>query len=268
MFKSLRMTGRLRAARQGKPQPRQQSAALGLTLLAGGLVGLALGRRWRQGPPPMPHHQEAAATLAAHQGEAAAAVTVAQMQTRYAALRQQQPRFRQPALQWHFDRQILPGLAFYLTLREGGMEQAAAFSATESFFQRAFSQAQQLLPALARTPDPFAAFRWLSKLAQRFLFPRDGWQITQYEDNHHAYAFTVHRCFYKDVLTAYGAPELTPLYCHLDDATFARLPATILWQRTQTLGRGDDCCDFRWQRAQHSTNGAPVAADVEEPHPL
>lgn len=30
---------------------------------------------------------------------------------------------------------------------------------------------------------------------------------------------------------------------------YAALPLTITWERTKTLGKGDDCCDFRWRRA-------------------
>ena len=72
-------------------------------------------------------------------------------------------------------------------------------------------------------------------------------------DDNHCFAFNVFRCFYLDVLTAYGAPELTPLYCKLDDLTYEMLPPSITWERTGALGRGDDCCDFRWCRREKST---------------
>jgi hypothetical protein len=56
------------------------------------------------------------------------------------------------------------------------------------------------------------------------------------------------RCFCLSVLSSYGAEELTALYCQTDDPLYEVLPPAITWQRTRTLGRGDECCDFRWQR--------------------
>jgi hypothetical protein len=63
-------------------------------------------------------------------------------------------------------------------------------------------------------------------------------------------AFDIHRCFYLDVLTAYDAPELTPLYCHLDDLLVENVSPYMRWARTQTLGRGGVCCDFRYRRVR------------------
>jgi hypothetical protein len=72
------------------------------------------------------------------------------------------------------------------------------------------------------------------------------------EDNDRCFAYDVHRCFYLDVLTAYGAPELTALYCKMDDLMYEALPPTITWERAKTLGRGDDRCDFRWCRMREA----------------
>jgi hypothetical protein len=61
------------------------------------------------------------------------------------------------------------------------------------------------------------------------------------------------------MFTAYGAPELTPLYCQGDDSLFEGLPASITWERTKTLGRVDDCCDFRWCRATPERSAAGIS---------
>ena len=36
--------------------------------------------------------------------------------------------------------------------------------------------------------------------------------------------------------------------CGGDDVVFPALAPSITWERTMTLGRGDDCCNFRWCR--------------------
>jgi hypothetical protein len=68
------------------------------------------------------------------------------------------------------------------------------------------------------------------------------------EDSEECLAFSNHHCIYLDVLSAYGAPELTALYCKLDDLMFQALPPTIVWRHSRTLARGDDECEFRWCR--------------------
>ena len=79
------------------------------------------------------------------------------------------------------------------------------------------------------------------------LFPAQGWDIQMMEDSHQRFAFTISRCFYLDVLKAYGAPELTAHFCQLDDIAYAALPPQVRWERTTTLGRGGPNCDFCWR---------------------
>ena len=43
------------------------------------------------------------------------------------------------------------------------------------------------------------------------------------------------------------APELAPLFCESDFATYGNLPG-IAFQRTETLGTGGCKCDFRFLR--------------------
>jgi hypothetical protein len=44
-------------------------------------------------------------------------------------------------------------------------------------------------------------------------------------------------------LKKYGAPELLPLFCELDDLVYGGIP-NIRWDRTKTIGRGGGVCDF------------------------
>ena len=60
------------------------------------------------------------------------------------------------------------------------------------------------------------------------------------------------------MLTAAGAPELTAHLCAIDDLLYGDLRG-ISWERTKTLGRGDDRCDFRFCRA------SAVVAPLSDP---
>ena len=65
-------------------------------------------------------------------------------------------------------------------------------------------------------------------------------------DNDSTFAFNIHHCFYLDILEYYETPELTPIFCRLDDILMGAMPESIQWGRTQTIGKGADYCNFRW----------------------
>ena len=56
----------------------------------------------------------------------------------------------------------------------------------------------------------------------------------------------------KEHLRRYGCPELCPCFCDSDDISYAGLHPKLLWHRTKTLGRGDDCCDFCLKIRDHT----------------
>ena len=51
-------------------------------------------------------------------------------------------------------------------------------------------------------------------------------------------------CPYNSICRACGCPELTKLFCGSDDTAYGNMHKKLSWERTKTLGRGDDCCDF------------------------
>ncbi len=52
-------------------------------------------------------------------------------------------------------------------------------------------------------------------------------------------------CPYFETCKKYGYPELTQFFCKSDDITYGNMHPKLVWKRTKTIGRGDDCCDFR-----------------------
>ena len=52
------------------------------------------------------------------------------------------------------------------------------------------------------------------------------------------------KCPYHDTCAEYGCPELCRCFCDSDDISYTGLHPTLIWERTMTLGRGNDRCDF------------------------
>jgi hypothetical protein len=197
----------------------------------------------------MPHAALWRRVLAEKRGEAVAARLVTRVQTRYQELYTARPRLARRALRFHLERSILPGLAIYRALLEENDDRQTALSQMESLMTPSLAGLRWLMPHLGRLPDPFAVFRRVVPWVVRIGFPAEGWSIEIVEDSEDCYAYDINRCFYLDTLTSHGAPELTSVYCAGDDTLFALLPPSITWERTMTLGRGHDRCNFRWCRA-------------------
>ena len=98
--------------------------------------------------------------------------------------------------------------------------------------------------ALKYLPEPFGLLRPAARAAMKYGFPAAGWETEWIEDSDQRIAFNIHRCFYLNTLTTYGAPELTRFFCQMDDVVYEALPPSIRWERTGTLARGYAVCDF------------------------
>jgi hypothetical protein len=103
---------------------------------------------------------------------------------------------------------------------------------------------------LGRLPFFYGLLRALIRPVMRRSFPASGWETEWVEVSGQALAFNMRSCFYLDVLEGYGAPELTKYYCAMDDLIYDGVSPHVRWARTRTLGRGDECCDFRFERVR------------------
>jgi hypothetical protein len=239
-----------------KHQGKGRGALLfGLGLAAGALGGLIAGRR-TAAPRRMPHAGEWQRRLAETRGPVQAALLLARAQARHDELYAHRPRFANGALRGHFEGNILPGLALYQVLREEHAEPDKALAEMEAVLEDDAARFRERVKFVGHLPDPFTFLQRIARWSMARAYPPEGWEIEWIEDSDQCVSFDIRRCFYQEVLTAYGAPELTPLYCKMDDLIYEGLPPSITWERTKTLGRGDDACDFRWCRAAGEPPGA------------
>ena len=229
---------------------RQSRSGLWLLFgLAGGFLGgMALARRMKEqrGPKGLAVWRR---ELAKTRGEVDASFLAARIHAEYEKLYAARPRFDHPALVKHLEGNILPGLALYSVLTAAMPEPEAALAEFDRLLEASALAGPMALQGrlLKLFPDPFAIFRMVHNAMLPRQFPREGWDFHWVEDSDSAIAYDCRDCFYLRVLTAYGVPDLTAHFCKIDDVMFSRFPY-FAWKRTKTLGRGDDCCDFRYER--------------------
>ncbi len=168
---------------------------------------------------------------------------------RYTSLLALRPLPANPALRRHVRDRILPGLALYQALQEEhDGDQQAALAELDLLFRDWALREYRWMKLLKVLPLPFGLFRIAANQRMK-EFPAEGWDMEYVEKSWERFAFNATRCFYLNTLTAYGAPELTPHFCTIDDIMAEMLPPSVRFVRTKTLGRGDELCDFQYCRA-------------------
>ncbi len=225
---------------------KHRRRGLMLALAAALLGGLVVARRVAA-PQRMPFAGLWQRALAEKRGTAEAQRLIAAAEDRYRELYDGRPRPASRVLRFHVERITLPGLALYQTLLEAGDDQETALTMMDALCAETVTGFRRLMAFLSHLPRTFAMLRRIGPWVVRFGFPAQGWEMELLESSEDCAGFNMHRCFYLDTLTSYGAPELTRSICGGDDVVFPALAPAIIFERTTTMGRGGDRCDFRWR---------------------
>jgi len=223
------------------------------SLAASAVGGLLVGQRLAAWPRRMPSLDVGQRALAETRGTVKATLLAARVQACYDELYAHRPRFHHPALRQHLEEGALPALALYQTLRMEGDDQESALAEIDRILAAVVERSgrRQLVKAMGHLPDPFSILRIANRWAMNRIYPPEGWRFEWVEDSDQCIAYNARECFYVNVLKFYGTPELTAHLCTADDLLFGDLPG-ISWERTQTLARGDDWCNFRFCRSNPS----------------
>lgn len=147
------------------------------------------------------------------------------------------------ALKTHL-KQLLPMIALYEKAKEitGSQEKALIFME-----KWAFIEAEKMMK-YARAVMKLGVYRLIPALCENMLDKmfgeKAGFEYRRVPDAP-CFAVDMTRCPYVDTCKKYGCPELSQFACKADDVTYENLHPKLIWRRTQTLGMGGSCCDFR-----------------------
>ena len=150
------------------------------------------------------------------------------------------------AVREHLQRNLLPALAYYKTLRARGIEPAQALEYVREETRKAAREKQEEMGSLARLPLAYTMFRLGVKKHMKKNFPAEGWQTEWVRCDEKEIHFNLHRCIYWDLTQEYGCPELCCVYCEKDEIAFSGLWPKVHFVRAGTLGEGADHCDFHF----------------------
>ena len=146
-------------------------------------------------------------------------------------------------VRFHTENKIFPAAAIYLTLKES-IGQSDAYRVMEDATFKTADAAAKKLSALLRLPGMRSLFvkAW-DPLTRKMFGEKSGFQNVFYPKKKGEYRMDVVSCPYSRYFTQLGCPELTKISCGADDHVYGDLPG-LKFERTSTIGRGGDRCDF------------------------
>ena len=144
----------------------------------------------------------------------------------------------------HLKRQILPAIAAYETLQTV-MSKEEALQTVHGNVEQLAGMTHKYLAAILRVPGLYRLVPSVFVKSTRSVFgPAAGFVAEELQTGNGIWRVDMTRCPYHDTCTEYGCPELCRCFCDSDDISYGGLHPKLIWQRTMTLGRGDDRCDF------------------------
>ena len=140
-------------------------------------------------------------------------------------------------------QQIDPCIALYQVL-QSSFSQAEAYQYTQTYMQDHVAARQHASMArMERVPGFYTLYSVIFCAVVRVM---DLWECTLHREKN-AFTVTIRKCLWHTACAENGCAELCRLFCEADNTTYGGL-RKIGFARTQTLGCGGDCCDFRFFR--------------------
>ena len=148
----------------------------------------------------------------------------------------------------HTDTRIFPSAAIYLTAKET-LGEKTAFALIENAAIALTCSTGKKLARVLRLPGMRSLFiRVWDPLTRKIFGPDNGFRNTFYPKKKGEYRMDVLACPYCRYFAELGCPELTRIYCENDERVYGKLPG-IVFERTGTLGKGAQRCDFCIRKA-------------------
>ena len=146
--------------------------------------------------------------------------------------------------QYHLKRQILPGIAAYETLQRV-IPKEEALQIVHGYVERLARTSHKQLATLLLIPGLYRLATGVFVKSTRSVFgPAAGFDSKALQVGAGIWRVDMMKCPYHDTCVEYGCPELCCCFCDSDDISYAGLHPKLIWERSMTLGRGNDRCDF------------------------
>lgn len=150
------------------------------------------------------------------------------------------------ALKTHTHLRVYPSITIYETLQVYGLSKERAHWYVREYFQILSRNGSKFFQGFFRL---FGLYKKGTKIffdmSVKSFSEEAGFVYRFPEQRENVAAFDIIKCPYLEACKRYGCAELVPAFCDSDDTTYGDMHPCLIWKRTGTIGRGNECCDFR-----------------------
>ncbi|MCR5383643.1 MAG: L-2-amino-thiazoline-4-carboxylic acid hydrolase [Saccharofermentans sp.] len=139
---------------------------------------------------------------------------------------------------------ILPRVALYKALKADIKLSSNAYDLVHRYMVEVIGMQKHKSTRVLEIIPGF--YRIYSRSFLKIMRTTDLQKSTQFEGKDY-YDITITNCLWHNVCKEFGCPELCAAFCDVDDITYGNLKK-LGFTRTQTLGKGGDCCDFHFYK--------------------
>ena len=182
--------------------------------------------------------------IAAQLGPEKADAVMQKAYQRYAQLLEEnkdEPKAMDP----HTKARIYPAISVFEALLQAGFTRQQAAQVLYDFYDTSAAKGAKFLQALLKIPSLYKKVPgFASNMLDKSYGAAAGFSSVRHRVDETGMHIDVTACPYNEICCRYGCPEIVQAFCHSDDVAYGHRHPKLDWARTQTRGRGGDCCDF------------------------
>ena len=146
----------------------------------------------------------------------------------------------------HIVSNILPTIAYYLTLQNCGYSKEDAYNFALKENQKAANIQKVKNETMGKLPFAYQIFKLFIKSIMKNMYPTEGWETQWIRFDNKEIHLNFTRCIYVELTAHYACPELCTVFCKNDPVVFSGYEPKIQFKRNGTLAEGASCCDFHY----------------------
>ena len=150
-----------------------------------------------------------------------------------------------PDLISHLHNNIYPVVATFRALMALGMPKDKASELAQTTFLELMEAPAASIQKLCRIPGLYRIMPWLfGKLMPKLFKKEAGFDFVFHPTEPGHVRFDMKTCPYFQACKELDCLELAPVFCTTDDICYGHMHPNLSWNRTKTIARGGDVCDF------------------------
>ena len=145
----------------------------------------------------------------------------------------------------HKRNNIFPVIAAYRGMLKEGIEDSRAEELSKTCFLNLMESIAGLIRKMMKIPGAYRLMPWMWKTMMPKLFSTDsGFRFSFYPTDGKQVKFDMLECPYLQICRELGCDRFAPVFCASDDVCYGNMHPKLIWNRTKTLARDGEACDF------------------------